>query len=272
MSHLSRDAYTAVVAPQRILLVRRRQGWLRRGDVDLTLDAPWAGAPAAAAQALAELLQRPEVGAGTLSILVSSHFVRYLLVPWRAEIASPEEFAAYAQICCDQIYGSAAGRSLRISAEKAGSPRLAAAMDTAWLEALIQTAGAGPLRLVSVQPYLAAVCKRLARQLPREHFLLVLAEPGRSCLLAASQGRWLSVRASASEDQPHAIAALIEREAQFLGLGADEVPPVFVHVPGQRGMTLPECHGRIPKILGLPLPAAFAQTADPLLSMAMAGG
>lgn len=272
MSHLSRDAYTVVVAPQRILLVRRRQGWWRRGVVDLQLEAPWAGGPAAAAQALAELLQRPEIGAGALRILVSSHFVRYLLVPWRAEIASPEEFTAYAQICCDQIYGSAAACSLRISAEKAGSPRLAAAMDTAWLEALGQAGGAGPLRLVSVQPYLAAVYNRLARQLPREHFLFVVAEPGRSCLLVASQGRWLSVRASAGEDQPHAIAKLIEREAQLLGLGDDEVPPVFVHVPGQRRMALPQCHGRVPKNLGLPLPAAVSQSADPLLAMAMAGG
>lgn len=273
MSHLSHDAYVAVVAPERVLLVRRRKGWLRRGDFDLTLDAPWAGAPTAAAQALAQLVQRPEMGAGTLQILVSSHFVRYLLVPWRAEVTHPEEFAAYVRICCDQTYGVAsAGRSLRTSAEKEGGPRLTAAMDTALLEALSQAGGAGPLRLASVQPYLAAAYNRLSRHLPRKQFIFFVAEPGRSCLLVASQGRWRSVRASASEDQPHTIAALIEREARLLGLGDDEVPPVFVHAPRQAALTLSECHGRVPKILHLPLPAAFAQRADPLLSMAMAGG
>lgn len=298
MSLLWRDAftpaaaYTAVVAPQRVLLVRRRRFGGRGGAADLQLDAPWVGTPVAAAQALAQLLQGPQVGAGTLQILVSSHFVRYLLVPWRAEVATPEEFAAYARICCEQTFGGVgsgagtgtgegsgaevgAGQSLRTAPEKPGSPRLAAAMDTALVQALVQAVGATRLRLVGVQPYLAAAFNRLSRQMPREDFIFVVAEPGRSCLLAASQGQWRSVRASACEDAPERIAGLIEREAQLLGLAEDEMPPVFVHAPRQPGQALPACHGRVPATLDLPGPralaAAFAQPADALRTMALAG-
>lgn len=267
MSPLWRDRHVAVLAPDRVALVRRRRGW--PGPFDLKLDAPWQGEPSAAAEALAGLLQQPEIGGGELRLLVSSHFVRYVLVPWRAEVGTPEEFAAYAGICCDQTYGEDAGRRLRAAPEKAGSPRLAASLDGALLGALTQVAAASRLRLVSVQPYLAAAYNRLAGALPRDDFIFVLAEPSRYGLLAARQGRWCSVRAGTGEDQPHALAALIEREARLLGLPDDGMLPVFVHAPRQARLQLPDCLGVTPQTLGLPIPAALAPVADPLLTMAM---
>lgn len=270
MSLSWRDLHIAVLAPQRVALVRRRKGWGGQHPFDLKLDAPWIGTPTAAADALTELLQRQEIGTGDLCIVISNHFVRYLLIPWRAEVTTRDEFAAYAQICCDQTYGGAgSGHCLRTAPEKEGSPRLAAALDTALLEALARAASSSRLRLVSIQPYLSAAYNRLAVMLPRDDFILVVAEPGRSCLLAAGHGRWSCVRTSAGEDQPQALAELIEREAQLLGLCDEGLPPVFVHAPRQTGISLRACHGITPETLSLPVPAALAPAGDPLLTMAM---
>jgi hypothetical protein len=265
---LWRDQYVAVVSPERIALVRRR-GW--KGDYDLRADEAYGpAAPTAAAEALQRLVARPEIGRGDLTLLVTNHFVRYLLVPWRDEVASPAEFAAYADICYEQVYGGeTAGRELRASPAERGSPRLAAALDAPFLAALRGAIAASRLRLVSVQPYLTAAFNRLSENFRHRDFLFVLAEPGRSCLLACAAGHLSSVRASANGDQPEVLAALIEREAQLLGLDEDKMPPVYVHAPRQARLRMPACHGVQPETLSLPIPAALAAAADHLLTMAM---
>jgi len=265
-----RDRYVAVLAPDRVALVRRRRGW--NGAFDLKLDAPCAAAtPAGAAEALASLAQRPEVSRGDITLLLSSHFVRYLLVPWRAEVKDPAEFAAFAAICCDRTYGDDPGRRvLRISRERSGRPRLAATLEADFLAALGRTLAASRLRLVSVQPYLAAAFNRLDAAFRRKDFIFVLAEPTRLCLLAALGGGWSSIRAGSGEDSPGALAAFIERETRLLGLEEADMPALFVHAPRHARLALPVCNGVAPEILALPIPPTLARMADPLLAMAMA--
>lgn len=267
MSLLWRDRHVAVLTPDRVALVRRRRGW--SGRFDLKLDARWQGEPAAAAEALASLLQHPDIGQGDLRLLISNHFARYLLIPWRSEVSTPEEFAAYAGICCDQTYGEDGGRRLHVAPDQAGRPRLAAVMDGALLSALTKATSSSRLRLVSIQPYLTAAFNRLRASLPRDNFFFVLAEPARHCVLSAGQGHWTSVRASAGENRPETLSALIERESRLLDLPEDKQPPIFVHAPGQAELQLPACQGVVPQTLSLPNPASLATVADPLLTMAM---
>lgn len=272
MSLLWRDRYIAVLGPDGAAIVRRRKGW--NGAFDYKADAPYSGVPATAApDALSRLLAAPEIGPGDLSIVLSNHFVRYLLVPWREEIGDPNEFAAFAQICCDQVYGGDSpqngSRVLRCSREKAGSPRLAAVVETSLLSALEHCVADSPLKLLSIQPYLAAAFNRLGSAFRRGNFFFVVAEPNRSCLLAATGGRWSRVQASAGEDQAKTVVDLIDREAQLLGLDGDAMPPIYVHAPRQARLDLPECNGVKPETLSLPIPAALVGTADHLLTMAM---
>lgn len=263
------DRYVAVLAPDRVALVRRRRG---RALPDLNLDAPCVPAgPEGAVAALATLARRPELGRGDLTLLLSSHFVRYLLVPWRAEVKSPEEFDAFAGICCDRTYGDDPSRRiLRISRERGGKPRLAAALEADFLAALREALTGSRLRLFSVQPYLAAAFNRLGAAFRRKNFLFLVAEPTRACLLAALDGGWNSVRSGSTEDSPEALADFIERETRLLGLEEDDTPPLFVHALRHARLALPACGGVAPVILALRLPPALAQAADPLLSMAMA--
>jgi hypothetical protein len=269
VSRLWRNQYVAVLSPDRVALVRRRRGW--NGTFDFKADAPCAAPTATAAvEALAGLLAQTEIGTGDLTLLLSNHFVRYLLVPWRAEVGSPLELAAFAEICCDQIFGSDGGRRILLTArEPAPSPRLAAVLDATLLESLRLVVAPSRLRLASIQPYLAAAFNRLRASFGHRDFIFVVAEPSRTCLLVSIGGCWSSVRASAGEDRPQALADLIEREAQLLGLAEDGMPAVFVHAPRQARLKLPDFHGVAPETLSLPIPASLTGAADSLLTMAM---
>lgn len=272
MSLLWRDHYVAVLGPDKAAIVRQRRGW--NGEFDYKAEAAYEAAPAeAAVQTLGKLLAAPEIGSGDLSILLSNHFVRFLLVPWSDEVGSPQEFEAYARICCDQVYGGetgSVGRILKISGERAGSPRLAAVLEAPFAAALDSLVAKSRLNLLSLQPYLAAAFNRLGCETCGDSFFFVVAEPERSCLLAAIDGRWSRVQASASLDQPQALVDLIDREAQLLGLDGDAMPPVYIHAPRQARLDLPACNGVKPTTLSLLIPAALAGAADHLLTMAMA--
>ena len=136
-------------------------------------------------------------------------------------------------------------------------------------ETLRSVVGASRLRLTSVQPYLSAAFNCMRESFSRRNFVFVVAEPARTCILVSIGGCWSSVRASAGEDRPQALADLIEREALLLGVADEDMPPVFVHAPRHADLKLPACHGVTPEIITLPLPATLASAGDPLLNMAM---
>jgi hypothetical protein len=261
-----RDRYTAVLCPERVALVRRA-AW--RSEWTLLAQAPCAApTPQAAAQALQDLLAHHEAARGDLTVLLSNHFAQYLLVPWRAQVGSPAEQAAFAGICFDETFGNESGtRELRTAPERAPGARIAAALDTSLLAALRTAAAGSRLRLVSVQPYLCAAFDRLRGALGARDFLFVLAEPTRCCLLLARGGAWRSLRNAAASARPRELANLVEREAQLAGVAEEGMPPVFVHVAGEPGLQLPDCHGVRPR--SLPLPGG-APAQDALLAMAMA--
>lgn len=270
-----RDHYVAVLTPAGATLVRRRRGL--HGDCDLKADQPAAasdGSPLAAAlaaaDALALLLQRPEVGRGDLSIVLSNHFVRYQVVPWSDAVSTPEELAALARVGFEKVFGGeAAGWQIEIAPEAAGKPRLAAAVASALVERLRSAAAGSRLRLKAMLPYLVSAYNRLGEPARHDDVLFVLAEPGRACLLVATGGHWRGVRTSASEDTPEALAGLIERECQLLGLTDENTPQILVHAPQRARMPLPTIGGSVPRALAVGIPASLSAVADPQLAMAM---
>jgi hypothetical protein len=263
VSRLLGERFTIVVAPERVALVRRG-GWRR--PPQLHAQAPCAApTPRAAIQALTELLARPEIGRGDATVVLSNHFVQYVLLPWRAEVSRPSELAAYAGILFEETFGSeAGGREILIGRERAGSARIAAGVEATLLHGLRNAVAASRLKLVSVQPYLCAAFDRARRSVGARDFMFVLAEPGRSCVMVATGGRWRSLRNTAMTARPHELAHLIEREAQLAGLADEGMPPVFVQAPGNDALKVPPCQGVTPRTLALPHGAE-----DPLVAMAM---
>ena len=263
MSRLLGERFTVAVGPERVVLARRA-GWRRPAELKAEAECAAPTAKAAVA-ALSELLARPEIGAGEVTIVLSNHFVHYVLLPWRPEVGGPTELAAYASILFDETFGNeAGGREILIGRERAGSARIAAGIDSTLLHGLRSAVGASKLRLASVQPYLSVAFDRVRRTVGKRDFMFVLAEPARSCVLVASGGRWRSLRNTATGARPHELAHLIEREAQLAGLADEGMPPVFVHAPGNAALKVPPCQGVTPRTIGLPQGAD-----DPLLAMAL---
>lgn len=263
MSLLSRDSFVAVLAPARVTLLRAGRGAPAPcGAIDC--DGGWSGA----AEALPGLLREAGARRGELTVVLSSHFAHFRLVPWSDVIGSPAELESFARIGFEDIYGPvAAGWVLRVSREAAGRPRVAAAIEQALLDRLQGIAGGAGLRLASVQPHLIAAFNRLQPRLARDGFVFAVAEPGRCSMLLARAGHWISVRSSATADNEHAVADLLERECELNGIGdpdAGPVPPVFVHAPGRALREWPAVEGVAPQTLTL------GSGADPWHDMALA--
>ena len=259
MSRSWADTSCAVLCPDQLQVIRPGKRWRRSATSTFaeTFASDADGPPwQAAVDAFQRFLATAETGTGALDVVLSNHFVRFLLVPWSAQIASAEEFRNCAAAMFEDIHGDVSAQwDVTVSAERAGAPRLAAAVDRSLLAAIRSAVAPTRLRLLSVQPYLMAAYNRVARARTGSDFVFVLLEAGRACILAAQGGKWCHVSTAAAPEPAQALASLLARELQLADLPGDSVPPLYVHAPHRRGLVLPPVHGAAPLVLeARPLP------------------
>ncbi len=234
MSPLFPTEFCIALAPGRIEITRRAYGLKRRIESWRRADlAPSGGESSGwrfAVDALAELLAGESSVRGRVQVVLSSHWVRFLVVPWNAGISTPVEFEHYARACFEQVHGEVvANWELRVDPAPAGQGRMACAVDRDLLGGLTELIEHSGSRLVGVQPYLMHAFNPIASLVGRRRFLFVLVEPGRATLAAADQGAWCSVSNTPMTEAAGTLPALIERELQLVG---DEAPTeVLVHAP-----------------------------------------
>ena len=233
MSLLSRDRYVAVLGASGVGLGQRKGGdtlWLGSvGYIDEGFHA-WA----VALETLDRLLGEHAPAGAELSVVVSGHFSRFCLVPWSEQISSPDELLGFAQLCFEDLYGVPAQPwSMVLSAEPAGYHRIATALPQDLLTRLRNLVSGRGLRLRSVQPYLMAAFNHFDKSLDAGDFLFVVAEPVRSVLLLAREGRWTSVRSVGSSDSDAALTALIGRESQLQASISERPLNVYLHAPAR---------------------------------------
>jgi hypothetical protein len=233
VSLLSRDRFVAVIGASGVGLGQRRGSetlWLGSvGFIDEGFHA-WTVALDTLDHLLADHTRR----GGELSVVISGHFSRFCLVPWSAQISSPDELLGFAKLCFEDLYGAPTHAwNLVLSAEPAGYDRIAAALPEALLARLRTLVSARGLRLRSVQPYLMAAFNHFDKSLEAGDFLFVVAEPVRSVLLLAREGRWASVRSVGSSDSDAALTALIGRENQLQASTSERPLSVYLHAPAR---------------------------------------
>lgn len=233
MSLLSREQFVAVLGASGVGLGQRRGGeihWLGSvGFIDESF-LSWA----VALETLDRLLGEYAHPRAEVRVLVSGHFSRFCLVPWSEHISSPSELLGFAHLCFEDLYGAASQPwSMVLSAEAAGHDRIACALPQDLLERLRSLVSARHLRLSSVQPYLMAAYNRFDQSLGPGDFLLVVAEPVRSVLLLAREGRWSSVRSVGCADSDAALTALIGRERELQASTSERPLNVFLHAPAR---------------------------------------
>jgi hypothetical protein len=177
-----------------------------------------------------------------LSIVLSSCFARFQVLPWMEEVQTDEERKAYAGIHFRQVYGVAAESwEIMVSEEPPGQASLACALDRALLEALHALAVEKACRLVSVQPAFALAWNRWRTRLDGQGGFFALAEDTALCLGSMGSGQWRSVRNRrlAGTSLSDALAAALEEQEM-----AGDMP-----LPGAR-RCLADVDGSAPAVPG----------------------
>ena len=102
MSPLFASEYCAALAPGRIELTRRRGGLRRRTQAfhcaNLETARDEGGSWSFALTALESLLKDDRPMRGRLRVVLSSHWVRYQLIPWNDALLTPDELAPTSHI------------------------------------------------------------------------------------------------------------------------------------------------------------------------------
>ena len=260
MSLLSPDQLGIALFPQRLLLVRS-SGGLRRRLVHkeaLAFAPAEAGVPAwqAATDALAQKVSPAALPRAQVKLILSNHFVHYLVIPWRDGLSNQEEEWAFARHCFERVHGSdAAHWKLRLCSDTRGEPRLACAVEPALIEAL--RAHLGPLgrRYRSLQPHLMASFNSCRAQIGSGPTWLVVAEPGLLCLALLQDGCWHSInRVKVGPDWINQLPGLLEREECLLDAATPCLDVVLIAPDAARPLVLPEGKWRFK----VPTPAMLA--------------
>ena len=195
MLRRSASALSVGMCPERLVWTRREKRLLR-AHTDITSTQPLTPAPGRppwepALEALTMILEREALPPGSaVHVVLSNHFVRYLLVPWNEALLGEAERLAYASRAFHDIYGdSATAWDVRLSNDRYGAPAIASAVDKALLDALSGTLSSRSLQLHSVQPYFMSAFNRYQSQLGNRG-AFVLAEPGKLVVGTYDQDQW----------------------------------------------------------------------------------
>ena len=214
MSPRWRSETVLLVAPERVALRRRLRG-LRAGAAHVA-ELPVIGAERhweAPLSALEAVLAAAPGRGGEASVVLSSHFVRYCLVPPSDLLVTREDEVRFAQQNFVRIHGAAAESwSVRVCAGVPGGPAVASGVDAALVEALRALLARHGLRPRALQPALGALFNAARGALPAGGCRVVALEPGMavSAVLAPGWHELRSQRMGAPLDE--ALERLLARE------------------------------------------------------------
>lgn len=166
-----------------------------------------------------------------LRLVLSNHFVRYLVVPPDPAVTGAAERRAYFGHHFAQVYGErAAGWS--VAAPRArGEACLAAAVDAALLVEARALAARRRVSLLGAKPLAVVALNRERRHLGGTPRFFAVLEPGRACLLLVGAERVLQVANRRCNDPRGELEALVALEALEAGYGPAERLPVSIAEP-----------------------------------------
>lgn len=226
MLRLWRDRLFISIAPDRISLVRTH-GWLRPQVVAKTTESVANAGQTnhwqAALSTLMQILQRdPQWQVLQINVVLSNHFVRYLLIPWSEVISNAEERAAYVRQSFVQIYGEhAADWQFRISDNQHGAAWFASAVDPVLLVQLEQAAANTGSQLHSVTPHLMPAYNQARRAIQAKDVWFVQVEKQTLLLLLITNGHWRAISSHHVDPARWAtqLPGLLDREWSLQGAG-----------------------------------------------------
>lgn len=216
------------LCPNRIGLVwRSRRSELARELQDC---APGAG-PAwqAPLQAMATWLDGRAMGRTRVSVVLSSRFVRYALIPWAPARLSREEQLAWTRLHFEAASGDMNGWRVSCDPGRYGQPSVACAVPEGLLTELQDLLAMRRLSMGAVVPYFVCSWNRWCRQLTAGA-LFGVAESDRIVFGHQGPGGWQSLRLLTARTDVEQLEAFVQREAALLG--TSDTLSMRLHAPG----------------------------------------
>lgn len=222
MSLLSHDELRIVLSPERIALLHTGHELTLHGykshvhangivpcELDAASDKPWSSVLKTLEATLPSFIKRKM----KVEVILSNHFVQYILVPWLDKV-SDEEGLAFAHHCFHEVYGSAADSwSVRVSPDRAGVAAIASAVDTGLLDELHSLLERMGLGIKSIQPHLMTAYNSCRGSLEGCSAWIALLEPGNLCLAMLQKGQLVWIRKlRISEAWDEELPTILERE------------------------------------------------------------
>lgn len=218
MSLLSRERLIVSLEPDRMSALRLSGGWTPRLLDQRSSLVSGTGMPSwtAGLEALELLLDDPAWRGREITAVLSSHYVRYAVLPKGKNLGAAEQ-TDLARLIFRNIFGDLA-RDWELRVSPAGDhPTLACGLPKALLAAL-HAACEGRAPLHSVQPGLMSVFNRVRASIEYHSGTLALVETGRITLASLENGQWQSVVSRAWEAS--ALPALLAETQALSGRDA----------------------------------------------------
>lgn len=203
-------------------------------------------------QQLDAALSQLKLASNTLcTIVLSSDFVRYLMLPAQQFAMSKAEKNAYIQAAYRDIYGAAAdGWLIKCDDAAPNDNMLAVAVDEQLMVALSQLAAQHKLKIRSVQPYLMAAFNGLVPQMARKNGYLALLEQSKLLLIRLHNGKCQHLRTIAfHHDWQLDLQQAIQRESALNESDVASEKHLFIYAPTQKNTAIDAMQGwKIQKI------------------------
>ena len=230
-----RDELRVALCPERVLAVRYRRGNGNRvADTSHIIIASDAGAPRwkAAIAGLHRVLASPLAHAADLSVVLSSHFVRYAVLPWTAALRGEAEWLKYARHVLFTTYRQPAlSWNVGMCGTGFRKPRIACGVEAELVTAIAGVASERGMRLISLQPYLVSSFNRLHGRLRERKSWLALLEGSRLTLCAFDGERWSGIHSRASNGRwDETLRQLVAGAGQLGGVA----PPTSIALCGDQ--------------------------------------
>jgi hypothetical protein len=278
VSPLWRDQICIALSPSQVSLVRFARGWTPRitekRTVSCNLTSPGDTSWRHSLETLQTMLPDFAKHHCNVKVVLSNHYVRYLLVPYSDQIINETEDLELVRHSFSRSYGQNTGQwAIRYSDDgHSTGPRVAGAIDQGLLESLNAIFLNTRMNLRSVQPYLMAAFNQWRHQLS-DNAWLALVEHGRLCLAQVQNGQWYSIKGMRiGDDWLNELCIILEREkllASHDATSAAHATPVFVLAPDKSTLSTAQQQEHSIQILR----PAYSSTmdADAPSAMAIAG-
>lgn len=171
---------------------------------------PWRGA----VDVLTEALRESRGRLGRTEVVLSDHFVRYLLIPWSNDLVGDDERLGFARLSFRELYGQVSDTwDLALDEQPAGEASFACAVDRALASSLREVVTRAGGQFAALTPALADCINRRRKALKAPEFCFALAEPGRISLAFRSRAGWEAVRSRRIDGPlPETLPTLLKQE------------------------------------------------------------